>query len=55
MIRKGVLVERGWPAASAMGGGGVADIDDEAVFALGMCVLVGGCARWALPPCFGAS
>jgi transposase len=36
-------------------GGGVADIDDEAVFAAIIYVLVGGCAWRALPPCFGAS
>ncbi len=35
--------------------GGVANIDDEAVFAAIIYVLVGGCAWRALPPCFGAS
>lgn len=34
--------------------GGVADIDDEAVFAAIICVLVSGCAWRALPPCFRA-
>lgn len=36
-------------------GGGVANIDDEAVFAAIVYVLVSGCAWRALPPCFGAS
>ncbi|SCF72890.1 Putative transposase of IS4/5 family [Streptomyces sp. MnatMP-M27] len=36
-------------------GGGVSNIDDEAVFAAIVYVLVSGCAWWALPPCFGAS
>ncbi len=36
-------------------GGGVANIDDEAVFAAIIYVLVSGCAWRALPPCFGAS
>ncbi|MFL1897508.1 IS5 family transposase [Streptomyces tauricus] len=36
-------------------GGGVANIDDEAVFAAVVYVLVSGCAWRALPPCFGAS
>ncbi len=56
----------GWPvgdrlAAVAAGarcvrrGGGVANIDDEAVFAAIIYVLVSGCAWRALPPCFGAS
>jgi transposase len=34
-------------------GGGVANIDDEAVFAAIIYVLVNGCAWWALPPCSG--
>jgi transposase len=33
----------------------VANIDDEAVFAAIIYVLVSGCAWRALPPCFGAS
>ncbi|WP_276314600.1 transposase [Streptomyces sp. AcE210] len=33
-------------------GGGVANIDDEAVFAAIIYVLVSGCAWRALPPCF---
>ncbi|MFJ4828908.1 transposase [Streptomyces sp. NPDC088747] len=36
-------------------GGGVANIDDEAVFAVIIYVLVTGCAWRALPPWFGAS
>ncbi|WP_329460814.1 IS5 family transposase [Streptomyces sp. NBC_01497] len=36
-------------------GGGVANIDDEAVFAAIIYVLVSGCAWRALPPCFEAS
>ncbi|WP_263974407.1 MULTISPECIES: transposase [Streptomyces] len=36
-------------------GGGVAAIDDEAVFAAIVHVLVSGCAWRASPPCFGAS
>jgi transposase len=36
-------------------GGGMANIDDEAVFAAIIYVLVSGCAWRALPPCFGAS
>lgn len=36
-------------------GGGVRNIDDEAVFAAIVYVLVSGCAWRALPPCFGAS
>ncbi|GAA2557587.1 hypothetical protein GCM10010423_69090 [Streptomyces levis] len=36
-------------------GGGVANIDDEAVFAAIIYVLVSGYAWRALPPCFGAS
>ncbi|GGT44476.1 hypothetical protein GCM10010254_74520 [Streptomyces chromofuscus] len=36
-------------------GGGVANIDDEAVFAAIIYVLVSGCAWRALSPCFGAS
>ncbi|MGC0423637.1 transposase [Embleya sp. AB8] len=31
------------------------DIDDEAVFAAVVYVLVGGCSWRRLPPCFGAS
>lgn len=41
------------PGASARGR--VANIDDEAVFAAIIYVLVSGCAWRALPPCFGAS
>lgn len=41
---------RVWPQ-----GGGVANIDDEAVFAAIIYVLVSGCAWRVLPPCFGAS
>ncbi|WP_369276474.1 transposase [Streptomyces sp. R11] len=36
-------------------GGRVANIDDEAVFAAIIYVLVSGCAWRALPACFGAS
>ena len=36
-------------------GGGVRNIDDAAVFAAIVYVLVSGCAWRALPPCFGAS
>ncbi|MDT8912101.1 IS5 family transposase [Amycolatopsis sp. PS_44_ISF1] len=36
-------------------GGGVRNIEDEAVFAAIVYVLVSGCAWRALPPCFGAS
>lgn len=36
-------------------GGGVANIDNEAVFVEIIYVLVGGCAWRALPPRFGAS
>lgn len=36
-------------------GGGTANIDDEAVFAAIVYVLVSGCAWRALPPCFGIS
>ncbi|PPK71060.1 DDE family transposase [Actinokineospora auranticolor] len=36
-------------------GGGVRNIDDEAVFAAIVYVLVSGCAWRALPPCFGAA
>jgi transposase len=43
------------PARVRPQGGGVANIDDEAVFAAIISVLVSGCAWRALPPCFGAS
>ncbi|GGV17794.1 hypothetical protein GCM10010275_69350 [Streptomyces litmocidini] len=43
------------PARVRRQGGGVTNIDDEAVFAAITYVLVGGCAWRALPPCFGAS
>ncbi|WP_128092703.1 IS5 family transposase [Streptomyces afghaniensis] len=43
------------PARARPRGGGVANIDDEAVFAAIIYVLVSGCAWRALPPCFGAS
>ncbi|WJY36141.1 transposase [Streptomyces sp. P9-2B-2] len=43
------------PARVRPQGGGVANIDDEAVFAAIIYVLVSGCAWRALPPCFGAS
>lgn len=43
------------PARVRPQGGGVANIDDEAVFAAIVYVLVSGCAWRALPPCFGAS
>lgn len=43
------------PARVRPQGGGVANIDDEALFAAIIYVLVGGCAWRALPPCFGAS
>ncbi|MFE0810928.1 IS5 family transposase [Streptomyces sp. NPDC058848] len=43
------------PARVRPQGGGVANIDDEAVFAGIIYVLVSGCAWRALPPCFGAS
>ncbi|WP_437114329.1 transposase [Streptomyces griseoviridis] len=43
------------PAGVRPQGGGVADIDGEAVFAAIVHVLVSGCAWRALPPCFGAS
>lgn len=36
-------------------GGGVRNLNDEAVFAAIVYVLVSGCAWRALPPCFGAS
>ena len=36
-------------------GGGPVNIDDEAVFAAVIYVLVSGCSWRALPPCFGAS
>ncbi|MFI8007897.1 IS5 family transposase [Streptomyces sp. NPDC086010] len=42
------------PARVRPQGGGVANIDDEAVFAAIVYVLVSGCAWRALPPCFGA-
>ncbi|MFE4024144.1 transposase [Streptomyces sp. NPDC059101] len=40
------------PARVRPQGGGVANIDDEAVFAAIIYVLVSGCAWRALPPCF---
>ncbi|MFH8471012.1 transposase [Streptomyces sp. NPDC017991] len=43
------------PARVRPQGGGVANIDDEAVFAAIIYGLVSGCAWRALPPCFGAS
>ncbi|KAB1977784.1 IS5 family transposase [Streptomyces triticiradicis] len=43
------------PARVRPQGGGVADIDDQAVFAAIIYVLVSGYAWRALPPCFGAS
>src|SRR6478735_2384648 len=43
------------PARVRPQGGGVASIDDEAVFAAIIYVLVSGCAWRALPPCFGTS
>ncbi|MFD7704303.1 IS5 family transposase [Streptomyces caelestis] len=43
------------PARMRPQGGGVADIDDETVFAAIIYVLVSGCAWRALPPCFEAS
>ncbi|WP_307822083.1 IS5 family transposase [Streptomyces coffeae] len=43
------------PARVRPQGGGVANIDDEAVFAAIVYVLVSGCVWRALPPCFGAS
>lgn len=43
------------PAHVRPQGGGVANIDDEAVFAAIIYVLVSGCGWRALPPCFGAS
>lgn len=43
------------PARVRPQGGGIASIDDEAVFAAIIYVLVSGCAWRALPPCFGAS
>jgi transposase len=43
------------PARVRPQGGGVPNIDDEAVFAAIIYVLVSGCAWRALPPCFGAS
>ncbi|WP_434096243.1 transposase [Streptosporangium roseum] len=36
-------------------GGGIVGVADEAVFAAIVYVLVSGCSRRALPPCFGAS
>ncbi len=36
-------------------GGGTANIDDEAVFAAFIYVVVSGCAWRSLPPCFGIS
>lgn len=43
------------PARVRPQGGGVANIDDGAIFAAIIYVLVSGCAWRALPPCFGAS
>lgn len=43
------------PARVRPQGGGVANIDDEAVFEAIIYVLVNGCAWRALPPCLGAS
>jgi transposase len=43
------------PARVRPQGGGVANTDDEAVFAAIIYVLVSGCAWRALPPCFGAT
>src|SRR3954464_15064671 len=43
------------PARVLPQGGGVANIDDEAVFAAIIYVLVSGCAWRTLPPRFGAS
>ena len=43
------------PARVRPQGGGVANINDEAVFAAIVYVLVSGCVWRALPPCFGAS
>lgn len=44
------------PARVRPQGGGVANIDDDALFAAIIYVLVGGGCAWrALPPCFGAS
>lgn len=43
------------PARVRPQGGGVTNIDDEAVFAAIVYVLVSECAWRALPPCFGAS
>lgn len=43
------------PARVRPQGGGVTNIDDEAVFAAIVYVLVSGCAWRVLPPCFGAS
>ncbi|MEV6803495.1 transposase [Streptomyces sp. NPDC051132] len=42
------------PARVRPQGGGVANIDDEAVFAPIIYGLISGCAWRALPPCFGA-
>jgi transposase len=39
-----------WPQ-----GGGSLATPEEALFAAIICVLVSGCAWWALPPCFGVS
>lgn len=36
-------------------GGGITNIDHEAVFAAIIYDLVSGCAWWVLSPCFGAS
>lgn len=43
------------PARVRPQGGGVASIDDEAVFVANIYVLVSGCAWRTLPACFGAS
>ncbi|MFD0343343.1 IS5 family transposase [Streptomyces sp. NPDC127117] len=43
------------PARVRPQGGGIANIDDEAVFAAIVYGPVSGCAWRALPPCFGAS
>nr|WP_217637674.1 IS5 family transposase [Actinopolyspora saharensis] len=50
------IVEPLLPAAKVRPqGGGTANIDDEAVFAAIVYVLVSGCSWRHLPPCFGAS
>ncbi|MCD9146190.1 transposase, partial [Streptomyces albireticuli] len=58
MVPKGLWeIVRPWlPSARVRPqGGGVANTDDEAVFAAIIYVLVSGSAWRALPPCFGAS